>query len=594
MKFKNIVLLFLFIAVGFVHNLSATANAETIIYGITEPVIDDIVTHTVRKGETVYSIAAAYHTTVEEIYKLNPKAEKGIKDGDKLKIQKVTRKITGYSEHLIEAKETLYSVSRMYKISEDDVKDANPGLSETTFRMGRKIKIPVYSYSNNAAVPLSNNSFTLSSEPSYQVQKGETLYSIGKAFDVSTEALVSANPTLRDGGLKEGMTLKIPSKLSQEVKVGVNGQNVVSIAEVPYAPKGETVRIGVLFPFLDKKGSIPTEKITEYYEGFLLAVKNLKEKGFNAEIYTFDIGQEKNTKKLESLLGTNEMKNLHLIIGGVSKQQIDVLSKFSKKTGIKYVLPFGSTNEVESCPTIFQMTTTHSSLYDETIRAFIRQYRDHNIIFVSEAGSNKDKSDFVNALKKDLTSSNIQFKNTASSSSLIDDINSVMDATKKNVLVPTSSTEVTLKRIITAINTIPTAADNITLFGYPEWQIYTQHSIGLHKYNACIYSIFFVDDRQKEVQDFLSEYKKWYNKDLINSFPKYGYLGYDAGLYFLTALNKNGSDFTPKVDNIRVNTLQSAIHLEQVNNNGGFINHGLYFIHYKAGSDIEKIDVSNR
>ena len=474
----------------------------------------------------------------------------------------------------------------MYNISVDDVKNAYQGLTETTFSRGKSIRIPVF---NNSAGLSGNNKSNLKKE--YKVQKGETLYSIGKLHNVSVEALLSANSFLKDGGLKDGMVIEIPEKQIENIKAvnTVQGQGNLKKFDAPYAYKGETVRIGILLPFLDDKGSIQKEKIVEYYEGFLLAVKALKEKGLNADIYAFDIGTEKTTKKLESLLGTNEMEGLHLIIGGVSKQQIDILSKFSKRTGIKYVVPFGSTNDIYSTPTLFQMTSSHSSLYPKAIAAFKGQFRNYNIIFVSEAGSNNDKSDFVNELKKDLTKSGIQFKTTASSSSLLTDIRKVADASKKNILVPTSSSEMTLRRVIAAINSMTT--ESVELFGYPEWQVYTQHTTSLHKYGAYIYSIFFLDEQQRQVQDFTNEYKRWYNKNLINSYPKYGFLGYDTGLSFLTALNNYGSSFDTNISNITPPTLQSAIYFEKVNN-GGFVNNGLYLIHYKDGSGIEKIDVS--
>lgn len=586
MKFKYILFLSFALMVGFTNNISAFVNEGLHVTATTEGVADDIIIHTVVKGETVYSIASTYRTTVQEIYRLNPTAEKGIKAGDKLRIQR--SRITGYSNHLIEAKETLYSVSKMYGLSVEDIKKANIGLDEAGFKIGKTIKIPIYGGSDGDAN--NNVNITGTSTQKYKVQKGETLYSIGRAYNILVEDLIKANPVLKDGGLKDGMELTIPGKGSQEIQ-SASLRDPLQSAETPYAYKGETVRVGILFPFLNGSSGVSKDKLTEYYEGFLLAVKALKDKGLNAEIYTFDIGTEKNTKKLESLLGTNEMKNLHLIVGGVSKQQIDALTKFSKKTGIKYVVPFGASNEINITPTLFQVTSSHTSLYPEVINAFKNEYKNYNIIFVSETGSNNDKSDFTDELKKDLSRSNIPFKTMSNSGSLVDDITNMLDASKKNILVPTSSSETTLRRIGMAINSME--PDGITLFGYPEWQIYTDHRSLLHKYNSRIYTIFFVDDQQKEVRNFVEEYRYWYNKDLIVSFPKYGYLGYDMGLYFLTALNKNGSSFENSINNLKVPTLQSAIHFNQVNGKGGFVNNGIYFVNYKVGTDIEKTDISN-
>lgn len=588
MKFKNIFFLFVILFVGSLDSsiiaVNSSNGSETLSV---DQKVNEVISHTVTKGETVYSIAAAHGTTVNDIYKLNPSAERGIKAGDKLQLLKTARKVSGFSNHQIEAKETLFSVSRMYNISVDDIKNANTGLTESTFSIGKTIRIPLF---NSSSVSVNNNAVQSSgSDFDYKVKKGETLYSIGKSNNVSVEALLNANPSLKDGGLRDGMTLIIPKGKTNGSRTSI-GRQESSIVETPYAAKGETIRVGILLPFIDNNGSVSKEKLAEYYEGFLLAVKDVKEKGLNAEIYAFDIGTERSTKKLESLLGTNEMKNLHLVIGGVSKAQIDILTKFSKKTGIKYVIPFGSVTDLNSVSTLFQITTSHSSLYDEVTTAFKYRFNDYNIVFVSDAGGNNDKSDFVNELKKELTRSNIQFKNTSLSENFSDDIKKVLSSSEKNIIIPSSSSENTLRRLINGANSL--TSESVTFFGYPEWQTYGQHTASLHKYNSYIYSIFFLDEQAKDVQAFASDYKRWYNKNLINSYPKYGYLGYDAGLYFLTALNKSGSNFENSIGTLRVPTLQSAIHFTRENNKGGFINDGLYLIHYQVGSGIEKIDIS--
>lgn len=541
---------------------------------------DDIIIHTVEKGETVYSIAASYNTTVQQIYELNPNAKSGIKQGEKLKLIK-RKAITGYSNHKIEAKETLYSVSRLYDVSVDEVKNANPGLTSESFNIGRTIRIPKYSVISS---PIATSS------SSYKVQKGETLYSIGLKHNVSVESLLSANPLIKNTGLREGTLLAIPCGSAQTSKVNLPSTVNVSRSTTSSIKKNDIVRIGILFPFSDDNGSIQTDKLAEYYEGFLLAVRALKEKGLNAEIYAMDIGAESDTRRLEGLLGTNEVRNLDLLIGGISKQQIDLLTKFSNKSGVKYVIPFGSTKEIESNSNVYQMTTSHTNLYPEVVAAFVEKFGNNNIIFVSEQGAN-DKSDFVSELKKGLSKSNKRFKTVTVSDNLQQDLNANMTTSGKNIIVPASSTEATLRKLLTTIGDSNTAS--VSLFGYPEWQAFGQHASALHNHDSYIYSIFFLDENQKDVTDLNIQFKSWYNKNMINSFPRWAYLGYDTGLFFLSGFIQYGKDFDASLMDIEVNTIQSAINMKPVNGKkGGFLNNGIYFVHYKTGSEIEKIDIS--
>jgi len=87
--------------------------------------------HTVVRGETVYSISKMYHTTVNEINRYNPGAAEGIAEGQILTIpqRRVISEVKeeNYRYHTILPKETLYSVSKTYSLKPEDVILANPG-----------------------------------------------------------------------------------------------------------------------------------------------------------------------------------------------------------------------------------------------------------------------------------------------------------------------------------------------------------------------------------------------------------------------------------------------------------------------------------
>lgn len=607
MKLKNILFCILLMA-GLAGISAETAKkyvTEISSVEITSPQADYKI-HTVKKGETIYSIAKKYEISVEDIYLLNKWAEKGIRTGDKLKIPKEKKSksdapftgakpdkpIAGYKSHVIETKQTLYSLGLIYNVSVNDILEANPGLSDINFQAGKTIRIPVYTENlpdSPAHVPASAATGNAAASPSYtehKVQKGETIYGISKSYGITESVLRESNPSLAEG-LKTDMVIRIPRIQSG---LNTNYPQMPLIAEpTPAMQKGETMRIGILLPFSEKNGSISQDKLLEYYNGFLLAVRELKEKGYNAEIYTFDIGPEKDTKKLKSLLETVEISNLHLVIGGVSAQQINVLSEFSVRTGIKYVIPFGTKKE-NVVANIFQMTTSHSYLYPKITAIFKNRFRDYNIVFVSETGSDNNKQDFVSELKNELTGAGIEFKTVNPSDDMIKDLKAAVVPSKKTMFIPTSSSETTLRKLSAQINML--AKENITLFGYPDWQAYISQYSNLHRYDAYIYSIFFLDEKQDKAAEVMDEYKKWYNKAMLNSFPKYAFLGYDAAIYFMTALNNYGTNFDENTSRIKAPTLQSSVFFEQDIKDGGYINTGIYFIRFKPDSSFEKIEYS--
>lgn len=540
-------------------------------------------THKVAIGETVYSIAVANNTTEKEIIRLNPGSDKGIKAGQILYVPVVDKQIETTKEssskvvrHIISTKETLYSVSKKYNITEAELRAANPGLNESNFKIGKEIIIPAKS------VVEQNN--TEDKGIKHKVAKKETLFSISQKYNVPVEDIRRANPSIEGYNVRSGSTIIIPQNSAVEDE---------HYQSQRFLPQDGIVRVALLLPFKEGSKSVEESKIKAYYEGFLLAVQRMKERGLNAEIYTFDIGTDTNTDRLKSIMETYEMKNLDLVIGGISDKQIQMIGRFSETTRTPYVVPFGNKNTgVESNRNIFQIGNSHSSQYSKIAKAFRTKFSGANIIFVTENGSNKDKMDFVKVLQKELKDSGISYKVAPTTASITDDLGAVIDQGRKNVIVPTSSTDNSLGKIVAGLEVIQNKGADISLFGYPEWQIYTNRKPQLHQLNSIFYSMFYFDEKNPESQLFSDRYKNWYNQKIADSFPKYPQMGYDTGILFLSALQKYKTDFPERINDVQVNPLQTALYFEPVGNEGGYINTGIYFVNFRPDGSVVKNEIN--
>jgi LysM repeat protein len=113
--------------------------------------------HTVVKGETVTQIALKYNCTPSEIFYLNPDAQNGIQPDAVLIIPNSKSQATSNSNssHLVALKETLYSISKLYSISTEDLQNANPTLLTDGLKAGQNLVIPKKSLSNSNAVTVS-------------------------------------------------------------------------------------------------------------------------------------------------------------------------------------------------------------------------------------------------------------------------------------------------------------------------------------------------------------------------------------------------------------------------------------------------------
>ena len=223
-------------------------------------------THTVAPKETPYGISRQYGLSIDELYQLNPsKKDGGLKIGDILVVAKtgsatkqVTTKVTpatavttsGKTGTItLQPKQTVYGITKQYKISEVDLRKLNPQL-DSNLKIGDKITLPLDSiqkYADSASnvaqtttvaetqpeVKTVTKTETVTSEPakgSYVVQAKDNYYKISKQFNLTQKQLFALNPGLESTGLKPGETIKVSG--SDLINVEDNSQNSSTSAPV--------------------------------------------------------------------------------------------------------------------------------------------------------------------------------------------------------------------------------------------------------------------------------------------------------------------------------------------------------------------------
>jgi len=129
---------------------------------------------------------------------------------DSIGVEKKDSKV--FVLHKADPKETLYSISRKYKVTVDELNKSNPELS-TGLKVGQILRIPykgtVVAVSN-AAETSSTSASSGSAAGTHTVEPKETLYSLSRKYNVSVNEIKKANPGLTD--LKVGQTINIPGK----------------------------------------------------------------------------------------------------------------------------------------------------------------------------------------------------------------------------------------------------------------------------------------------------------------------------------------------------------------------------------------------
>ena len=151
--------------------------------------------YTVKSGDTLYSIARKFNTTVNELININGLTNTNLSIGQKLKLP-INKEQNEYEIYTIESGDSLYSIANKYNISVNDLIDYN-ALPTTILTIGDTIKIPKVIVSNKENV--------------YIVKPGDTLYKIASTYGISVNDLIDFN-NLTSNILSIGQELVIPIK----------------------------------------------------------------------------------------------------------------------------------------------------------------------------------------------------------------------------------------------------------------------------------------------------------------------------------------------------------------------------------------------
>ena len=157
--------------------------------------------HIVQPGETLYRIAKQYGTTVWAIMSANNLTSSLIWAYRALYIPTVQS--PGPTVHIVSAGETLYSISQRYGTTVALLMLANHLTGYTIYPYQRLVIPPAGWAGWPELTPITEPSRT------YQVVDGDTLYSIAKRFGVTVHALMAANG-LTSSYIRAGSYLRIP------------------------------------------------------------------------------------------------------------------------------------------------------------------------------------------------------------------------------------------------------------------------------------------------------------------------------------------------------------------------------------------------
>lgn len=369
--------------------------------------------HTVKAGETLYSLSKIYGVDLESITKHNPSAIDGLKLDQTLKIpvtQQVSvvekkKKKRDFEYHTVAAGETLYSISKRYAVSIETILTDNADVDPAHISIGTQLYIRRSKMGQSSTTQVQNewenyknnlNSVTNDGYSYYIVQGGDTLYSLCKRFNTDEQTLRSLNDLSE--GLKAGAIIKVPAEKSQNSQgisnevIAPNATNATNATVVAVTPKvdnepiqavdslagavapsqfkqldnSETLKIALMLPMT--RNGVANNSFADFYRGFLLGLEQVKMNGHQVELTLYDtnVTSEGATAIVENEFGINQP---NMIVGPVYENQLEAVVKYAEERAIPVISPLSVLNS-QSSPVLFQMAPSPKHKYDKVTEFF--------------------------------------------------------------------------------------------------------------------------------------------------------------------------------------------------------------------------------
>jgi LysM repeat protein len=603
--------------------------------------------HVVKLQQTLYSIAKAYNVSEKEIMIENPGASANLIIGQVLKIPSNpssafsvhTGNIYDKSNvHILKQGETLYSLSKAYGCTVNDLLNLNPDIKVNDLPIGTEILLP------GKEIPQNKLSFDEEGYILHKVKKGETLSTIARYYQLRVKEIKSTNPELGWGGPHSGDIIKIPKpdSFASEFITKDSIVDIISIdSTLEFVDSSDvytyddfnaeqlfrrTYKIAYLIPFdfkeqepLDSllknvKSALRKARITEDYideqakpqsldfleflEGSLLAVDELTNSGVELDIKVFDT--KKSMYQTSKILEDPALAKMDLIIGPFYPYNLELVSAFALENKIPCIFPFHSDDSLLiSNPYLFQPNPSFKVEYKHNAEYIGRSYNS-NLIFIhngdsSQIAINEYYKDMIfKELNKNMALESVSFKEVIVKDGNTEDMVDALTPGVRNLVILPTRDEAFASQVASRLYYELDSAD-IEIFGSSYWVGFNNIEIAyIHALSLRISHTHWYNYKEPEFIEFMRMYRKNYYSEPENYTRRgcsFAIVGYDLSKYFISALKKYGPRFITRMDDFQVEGTICKFRFEHVSNYGGYENTLLKYYYFNKDLDVEEVQL---
>ena len=512
--------------------------------------------------------------------------------------QKVKKDGKVYYSHVVQERQTLYSISKAYNVTQEEILEANPGLRDSGLKKNSIIMIPVQSASpvkeeespqqeptpqQVEQVQNVRESAQASVQKIHVVRWYETLKDIADKYNVSESAIVAAN-NLKDGKVKNRQKLIIPTEEYAEIlapeipeeeeedmdlETAFDDSHLQEEVAPEYTSKSH-IRATVLLP-LKATGSTSSRSNMDFYSGVLLAAREIGESGIDLDMSVYDIanGTYGATK--------NELEASDIIIGPVAAA--DITRIYTVTQDIKALISPLDPKAEQLCgtySTLIHAPASRMSQYED-LAQWIKEdlVPGDRVIVISEKEARK--GDEGKILRAAIDSAQIEYIPLAYSilegRKIQEPLEAKMTSEGTNRVIIASESEAFVNDAVRNLNL--TIHNKFDVVLYAPAKIRTFETIEIenfHNTNLHASLTYYIDYNDAEVKQFVKKYRALFNTEPT----QFAFQGYDVAKYFIGLCAKYGDGWMQHVEDAEM--LQSTFDIRPSGN--GYINEGIRRIVY--------------
>ena len=523
--------------------------------------------HIVLERQTLYSISKAYGVTLEDIYRFNPTVkEVGLKKNSIIIIP---------SQDAIKSSVTV-QMPEPAKAPEA-VKEEPAVKRPEKPRQAPEVKAPVKEKTRRIHIAKWYEDLDVIAE-----QYGVTVDDIMKANNLTGRKLVKRQKLIIPYPGEEIDTKPaVAAEVAEVLEAPADEVIAEAVDSVTIEPVSK-VNLSLVMPLTNSEGE-PHRNNMDFYCGALLAVYDMANEGIDCNLNVCDIMNADSGFDMESLTKSD------MIIGPVSTADLTRMFN-AAPAGTTVVSPLDPRAEklITEHSSMIQIPTPHQVQNRDLIKWMEEDFTEGDrAVMITEKGARQ--TGIVNIMKEALDSSSLAYQTFSYSilegRDVTEALTGLMSEEGKNRIVIASESEAFVNDVVRNLNLL--IYNNLDIVLYAPSKIKGFDTIeveNLHKTSTHVSLAYYVDYESPLVKEFLLKYRA-----LFNTEPnQFAFQGYDVTRYFASQYTKAGKNWKEGLDGNETEMLQSTFMLRK-QPSGGHLNNGIRRIVYDNGYSIKRV-----